>query len=209
MTTSILGRETLCDLFILKSRTPSPNLLLRPRIRDAALSAMALSCRKAFTIWEPVLLSDVTIHLKTLIKFYLCLLKNQSYGKLVQSITFLNKDELTDEEIDEIGMDSQVARSQGFDLGEGGLDIEYIVEEVYQRLPCIQVLNVLYPTYRPPFHFKSLHQKLAPLPFLTTSLRKLTIAVWTDDKLNLHARNLLWILIWCRSLREASLGCII
>lgn len=89
-----------------------------------------------------------------------------------------------------------------------GSGMEPIIKTVYQGLPNIQTLIITEPDFNIPFQFRMYNGSLAPSEFLTQSLKKLHITMWPTDRLNFSARNIVWLLVFCRSLFECSMGCI-
>lgn len=174
---------------------------------------MALSCRRTLSIYRPELLADVTINGKSLLRFYLDLARNPDSGKLVRSITFTHRDveELSSEEVAESHKDLpemiSAFRDQEITF-EKEISIDCVVEGVYRFLPNIQTLIIHQPDFSIALQSTLAKDRLAPLPFLTHSLKKLFIPFWGNLNLNLKAKNVLWILVFCTGLRFAALGCV-
>lgn len=150
-------------------------------------------------------MTDVTLNLSHLFKFYLLLARNHDSGKFVRSITLVHRAVMiTREEQAEIRknwpeiIDAIRAQGISFERSEG---FEYAVEGVYRFLPNIQTLVIGEPAFNIPL-------RPAPLPFLSHSLKKLFIPMWSDGKIVLKARNVVWILVFCTGLRSATLCCI-
>lgn len=144
--------------------------------------------------------------------FYLGLRINQEAGKLVRSITLTNRDaEVNQEEMAETQKNStevvKALRAQGI-KSDNVIIFTSVVEGLYRFLPNIQTLIILHSEFNIPFQSKLANNRLAPLPFLTHSLKKLFIPLWAEGESNLKARNVVWILVFCTGLRSATLGCI-
>lgn len=84
-----------------------------------------------------------------------------------------------------------------------------MVEFVYESLSNIHTLIVHQPAFIFPFQTKTSLGKQAPLRFFTHSLRKLFVTMWSSNDCNFKARNVVWLLVNCLQLTEASLGCLI
>lgn len=102
--------------------------------------------------------------------------RNPDYRKLVRSITFTGRDfDLTREEVAEVSNSLlRVVTDQGIILREVK-PIKSLVEGASQLLPNIQTLIVQRSQFKFPLQTKLANARIAPLPFLSHSLKRLFI----------------------------------
>lgn len=192
------------------------------RARDNALRAVALSCRNNFAIWHPELIQDVSINFTNLLSFYLSLKRNRNDPKSIRSIEFTegcsncincnhcgHSKHLTQEDTMEMMKErfwlERFADSHKLDLKQDSY-IRKIVELTYASLPNIENLIIQQPELTMPLQYRMPNNKLAPLPFFAHSLKKLYLRPLDEDVYKLRARQLVWLLVFCKSLREVCLA---
>lgn len=150
------------------------------RVRDSALRAVALSCRKLHSVYRPKLLSDVTIDNMNLLKLYLALVRDRQSGTLVRSVTFTHRDASlrTQEEMEDFQKDLseiyEALKAHG-SRHEETIALECLVDGIYRFLPNIQTLLIHQPGFNFPLQSKFANERLAPLPFLIHLLKRLFI----------------------------------
>lgn len=158
----------------------------------------------------------VTISIRNLVSFYHLLESNEDYGRLVKIATFSLYQDKMDDETYETTMWELRSMSTSSSTLDSESRIRNIIECVYQRLTQVQIPVISDLALRFSFQARGLNGKMAPLPFLSTSLKKLCIPNFDLDKKtpdspgkDLSGTALTWLLRSCQSLEEVCVPVLI
>lgn len=165
-----------------------------------------MTCTRNFDLFFPVLMQNITITQFNLFSLW-DLLKRGDHGNLVRSLSLqAPQRQRSRYKQDQLGIFSrQAASSSDIPPSYGSLQVradrgmEMTMENVYDRLISLETLIVGVPSLL--FSFRQM-----PHRFLFTSLKKLLVGLGVMHRWNLSARNVVWILLFCQSLLEVSLG---
>lgn len=186
-------------------------LLLDPffllsRMRDSALSAVAMSCRNLQELYFTILLQDVTLHLDFILSFRSCLIENPDYGNMIKSIHFKGfTSTITDRDVTALqqglrAVFSRLDTSKDSTVQFAGGVIE-VQQFIYENMGCLQTLIVENDMFIPN-HFDR-------VPSFSNSLKKIFIALGDhtrpDPCAPLTAKNVIWILSFGQ-IEMAALG---
>lgn len=178
------------------------------------LREAALISKRSFKLFFPALLTNVKLSLSHLIPFSHLLARDPESARSVKSLRFQILDQMDhDLDMDRILLPYVALcrrRTRGSNLDERvrfmiGDGIKEATQEICRHLTSLQALVILEEGMMLPFRVR-INGKLLPTPFFT-SLKKLHIPLWEEeDSPYLNARNVVWLLVFCECLEEASLG---
>lgn len=162
-------------------------------------------------LWRPVLLQNVTITAFQVPMLFRPLLNNDRYGGMIHSLHIRSPKPLNEREAAFVmadffsfGSDVNPRENQDVHLQ---IQIAHVRQLLLEKLVNLKEFIIEDPFML--FQFtQKVNERLVPLSFLSRSLKKLYVGIWHQHNSlkGFSARNVVWILCFIPSLRQATIG---
>lgn len=194
------------------------------RSRDSTLRAIALTSSTNLQTFQPHLLQSVTVSILTIFPLLSFLRTDSNQGWFIKSLQLgleggLPRPLLSDTLASEILAYSSLPTTTELTLMEDEGIKHFIVISSFQKLSLgllarlghLEELDIIDPVFLFPLRFYLRAdcgtQVPFPLPFLTYSIKKLRIPLPRDNHdVAFSARNFVWLMVFCETLHELSIG---
>lgn len=188
--------------------------ILSFRSRDSILRSVALLCTKTYPIWQSSLLSDVTVDQNTLLSLHECLERNSDdYSGLIKSLKHKQVKESSKADTEVLAAGERFASFSSLDSEAVGAafglksrdGVQVVNQLTVVKLLSLQSLIIFLPNFIPQLQHR-VDGKSVPLPLFTNSLERMFIEMGGELANCLSARNIVWIMTFCPTLRQAAFG---
>lgn len=175
------------------------------------LRGISLTCRTNFSIYHPILLTNVTLTWEHIVSFHQSLQRNGQSGKLIKTLTYEKGSHYEGPFKKEDGLAfglSFLSESEYYSKDKLVLLCERMEKKMYEifsKTENLESLIINDAALLAEFQ-ERIDGRLKPLHFLSNSIKRLQIGRVKDEKLNLNSKNVVWLLVFCPCLKSASLG---
>lgn len=181
------------------------------RLRDLTLRSVALTSRKAFDLWYPFSLQSITTSYGGLLSLHQLLnRKGTQYGDLIESVQFKPTAHSPFMRMMTLQRDFCSRSNLPFSAGPVAREEKgrmVVKSEIYRHL--VNLSSLILESAKSIFPLEEkIDGRSVPLRFLTHSLKKLYVPLWSPEAchLDFNAKNAIWLLINCQVLEEAAIG---